>query len=63
VITWVEQDDGSQTTQFGQIEFHFPHFGDEFGKHTIKDRSDASLVSRVPVNQRQNNSSVLFIFF
>jgi hypothetical protein len=49
MITWVEQDDGSQTTQFRQIEFHFPHFRYEFGKNTIKDRSDASLVSRVPV--------------
>ena len=55
--TWIEQDDGSQTTQFGQIKFHFPHFRNEFRQDTIKNGSNASLVGRVP--EQNNNQSLI----
>lgn len=40
-LTWIEKDDGSQATHFGQINFHFLRFRNELSQDTIEDGSNA----------------------
>lgn len=53
-LTWIEQNNTSETSEFCFIHFHLSHLCHQFSKYPIKDASNPILLRRIPIAQKNN---------